>query len=150
MQKKQKRIHRLIYLNNYEEVIQMAKIMIVDDNPDISATLKTIMEIDNHVTETAFNGEDFLNKVEKAKPDIVLLDVMMPGLKTKEILAKLKEKDLGNLKIILVTVVRFSEEERKVLMSEYNIRDYVTKPFDVPDIMNRVRKQLSQSGSNER
>ena len=134
MQKKQKRIHKLIYLNNYEEVIQMAKIMIVDDNPDISETLKTIMEIDNHVTETAFNGEDFLNKVEKTKPDIVLLDVMMPGLKTKEILAKLKEKGLRNLKIILVTVVRFSEEERNVLMSEYNIKDYVTKPFDVPDI----------------
>ena len=100
------------------------------------------MELDNHVTETAFNGEEFLNKVEKTKPDIVLLDVMMPGLKTKEILAKLKEKGLGNLKIILVTVVRFSEEERKVLTSEYNIRDYVTKPFDVPDIMKRVREQL--------
>ena len=120
----------------------MAKIMIVDDNPDISETLKAIMEFEKHETATAFNGEEFLNKVEAEKPDLVLLDVMMPGLKTKEILAKLKERGLGHLKIILVTVIRFSEEERKILMTEYNIKDYVTKPFDLKDIVGRIRKKL--------
>ncbi|CAG1003221.1 MAG: response regulator receiver domain-containing protein [Candidatus Methanoperedens nitroreducens] len=120
----------------------MAKIMIVDDNPDISETLKTIMELEKHEAETASSGEEFLNKVENAKPDLVLLDVMMPGLKTKEILVKLKEKGLKNLKIILVTVVRFSDEERKILMTESNIKDYITKPFDLQDIVSRVRKHL--------
>lgn len=120
----------------------MAKIMIVDDNPDISETLKTIMELEKHEAETASSGEEFLNKVENAKPDLVLLDVMMPGLKTKEILVKLKEKGLKNLKIILVTVVRFSDEERKTLMTESNIKDYITKPFDLQDIVSRVRKHL--------
>ncbi|MCX9012705.1 MAG: response regulator [Candidatus Methanoperedens sp.] len=120
----------------------MAKIMIVDDNRDIAETLKTIMEIEKHETELAFNGEEFLSKVENVKPDLVLLDVMMPGLKTKEILMKLKEKGLGDLKIMLVTVVRFSDEERKVLMEQFKIRDYVTKPFDVPNLINRVRKAL--------
>lgn len=120
----------------------MAKIMIVDDNRDIAETLKTIMEIEKHETEIAYNGEEFLNKVEKTNPDLVLLDVMMPGLKTKEILTKLKEKGLENLKIMLVTVVRFSDEERKVLMEQFRIRDYVTKPFDVPMLIDRVRKAL--------
>ncbi len=122
--------------------MNMARIMIVDDNIDISDTLKTIMELENHETETAFNGEEFLNKVEKFKPDLVLLDVMMPGLKTKEILTKLKEKGLSHLKIILVTVIRFSDEERKSLMSQYNIKDYVAKPFDLPEIVNLIRKHL--------
>ncbi len=122
--------------------MNMARIMIVDDNIDISDTLKTIMELENHETETAFNGEEFLNKVEKFKPDLVLLDVMMPGLKTKEILTKLKEKGLSHLKIILVTVIRFSDEERKTLMSQYNIKDYVAKPFDLPEIVNLIRKHL--------
>ncbi len=120
----------------------MSKIMIVDDNGDIVETLKTIMEMEGHVTETAHNGEDFLKKVGAARPDLVLLDVMMPGLKTKEILAKLKEKRLNDLRIIIISVVRFSEEEQKVLMDEYKIKDYVTKPFDVPDLVNRVRNAL--------
>lgn len=120
----------------------MGKIMIVDDNRDIADTLRTIMEIEKHEIDVAYDGEEFLDRVEKVKPDLVLLDVMMPGLKTKEILAKLKEKRLENIKIILVTVVRFSEEERKLLIDEFKIRDYVTKPFDVPELIDRVRKAL--------
>ncbi|MGB8218579.1 MAG: response regulator [Candidatus Methanoperedens sp.] len=120
----------------------MSKVMIVDDNRDIAETLKTIMEIEKHETETAYNGEEFLDKVENVKPDLVLLDVMMPGLKTKEILTELKEKKLDSLKIMLVTVVRFSDEEQKCLMEIFKIKDYVTKPFDMPDLVNRVRKAL--------
>ncbi|VVB86266.1 Chemotaxis protein CheY [uncultured archaeon] len=120
----------------------MAKIMIVDDNIDIAETLKNIMEIEHYETEVAYNGEEFLKKVENMKPDLVLLDVMMPGLKTKDILTGLKEKGLENLKIILVTVVRFSENERKILMNEYKIKDYITKPFDVPELVSRVRAAL--------
>ncbi len=120
----------------------MSKVMIVDDNRDIAETLKTIMEIEKHETEIAYNGEEFLDKVENIKPDLVLLDVMMPGLKTKEILTRLKEKGLDNLKIMLVTVVRFSDEERKFLVEQFKIRDYITKPFDMPDLVNRVRKAL--------
>jgi DNA-binding response OmpR family regulator len=120
----------------------MAKVMIVDDNRDIAETLKTIMEIEKHETEVAYNGEELLSKVETVKPDLVLLDVMMPGLKTKEILTRLKEKGLDNLKIILITVVRFSDEERKFLVEQFKIRDYITKPFDMPDLVNRVRKAL--------
>ncbi len=120
----------------------MSKVMIVDDNKDIAETLKTIMEIEKHETEIAYNGEEFLSKVKKVKPDLVLLDVMMPGLKTKEILTRLKEKGLDDLRIILVTVVRFSDEERKFLVEQFKIRDYITKPFDMPDLVNRVRKAL--------
>lgn len=116
--------------------------MIVDDNVDIVETLKTIMEMEGHETEIAYNGEEFLKKVGTVKPDLVLLDVMMPGLKTKDILAKLKEKGLNYFKIIIISVVRFSEEEEKVLMKEYKIKDYVTKPFDVPDLVSRIRNAL--------
>jgi DNA-binding response OmpR family regulator len=117
----------------------MAKIMIVDDNRDIAETLMNIMDIEKHETEIAYNGEEFIEKVDKFKPDLVLLDVMMPGLKTKDILAKLKEKKMEHLKIILVTGVRFSEEERKLLINEFKIKDYITKPFEVPEIIKRVR-----------
>ena len=120
----------------------MAKIMIVDDHKDIVETLKMVMEKEGYETEVAYNGEELLAEVEIAKPDLVLLDVMMPGLTTKQILEKLKEKKLDKIKIILVTVVRFSDEEKESLMKEFNIVDYITKPFDVPDLVSRVKKQL--------
>jgi len=70
----------------------MSKIMIVDDNVDIIETLKTIMEMEGHVTEIAYNGEEFLKKVRKIRPDLVFLDVMMPGMKTKDILITLEAR----------------------------------------------------------
>ncbi len=119
-----------------------SKIMIVDDNKDIVDTLKTIMEKEGHITCLAYNGEEFLKKVDEFKPDLVLLDVMMPGLTTEQIIEALNEKGYYNLKIILVTVVRFSEEEKKLLYSELNIKDYIAKPFDVPEIVRKVREHL--------
>ncbi len=120
----------------------MSKIMIVDDNKDIVETMSMIMKGEGYAVATASNGEEFLGKVGSVKPEMVLLDVMMPGLTTKQILQELAKKNVGKLKIILVTVVRFSEEEIKSLKKEYNIVDYVTKPFDVPDLVKRVRKSM--------
>lgn len=116
----------------------MAKVMIVDDHPDIVETLQTIAESAGHITGTASNGEELLAKVEGFKPNLILLDVMMPGLTTKQILEKLREKGLNDLKIILVTVVRFSEEEKKSLFTEFKITDYVTKPFDLFEITDKI------------
>jgi DNA-binding response OmpR family regulator len=122
----------------------MAKIMIVDDNIDIADTLKIIMEKEGNATLLAHNGEDFLNKVDDFKPDLVLLDVMMPGLTTEQIMEKLKDKGWTSLKVILVTVVRFSDEEKKLLYTVLNITDYITKPFDVFELVGKVNKHLGK------
>jgi DNA-binding response OmpR family regulator len=122
----------------------MAKIMIVDDNIDIADTLKIIMEKEGNATLLAHNGEDFLNKVDEFQPDLVLLDVMMPGLTTEQIMERLKDKGWTSLKVILVTVVRFSDEEKKLLYTVLNITDYITKPFDVFELVGKVNKHLGK------
>jgi two-component system response regulator VicR len=119
-----------------------SKIMIVDDNKDIVDTLKTIVEKEGHITCLAYNGEEFLKKVDEFKPDLVLLDVMMPGLTTEQIMEKLGEKGYYDLKVILVTVVRFSEEEKKMLYTVLHITDYIAKPFDVSEIVSKVKEHL--------
>jgi DNA-binding response OmpR family regulator len=116
--------------------------MIVDDHGDIVETLQTIVEKEGHETETASNGEEFLKKIDAFNPDLVLLDVMMPGLTTKQILEKLKEKGRSDQKIILVTVVRFSGEEEKALFKDFKIADYVTKPFDLFEMTDKIRRHL--------
>jgi DNA-binding response OmpR family regulator len=66
---------------------------------------------------------------------------MMPGLTTREILKRLKEKDCKP-KIILLTVVRFSEEEKEKILEMGNVIDYITKPFEFDDLVNIVKKHV--------
>jgi DNA-binding response OmpR family regulator len=118
----------------------MAKIMIVDDEPDLREMLNLLILKEGFKTLTAENGDDFLSKIDEFQPDLVTLDVMMPGLTTKEILDKLKAKKTKP-KIILLTVVRYSDEEKQKLY-QMGIVDYVTKPFELDDLMNRIDKHL--------
>lgn len=127
----------------FEVKKDMTKIMVVDDETDLREMINLIMEKEGYETEMAVNGEDFLNKVEKFEPDLVTLDVMMPGLTTKEILQKLKDFSYKP-KIILLTVVRFSDEEKELILKMGKVVDYVNKPFELDDLVKTVKKHLSE------
>ena len=120
---------------------KMAKILVVDDEQDLREMIDLMMKKEGFETETAYDGSNFLEKIDSFQPDLVTLDVMMPGLTTKEILEKLKEKSC-NPKVILLTVVRYSEEEKKKIMDMGNVVDYVTKPFEFDDLINAVKKHV--------
>ncbi|MCX6668127.1 MAG: response regulator [Euryarchaeota archaeon] len=119
----------------------MTKIMIVDDEEDLREMLDLYLKKEGFETNTAEDGADFLRKIDDFQPDLVTLDVMMPGLKTTDILEKLKEKK-GKPKIILLTVVRYTDSEKQKLYQMGNIVDYVTKPFDLDDLLERIHKQV--------
>ena len=121
----------------------MTKIMIVDDEPDLREMLSLMLHKEGFDTEMAEDGSEFLNKIDTFDPDLVTLDVMMPGLTTGEILKKLKEKK-SKPKIILLTVVRYSEEEKEKVYQMGNVVDYVTKPFDVDELTERIYKHIKQ------
>lgn len=122
-------------------MIKVANIMIVEDNEDMTESLKDIVEKEGHKAKLAYNGKEFLSKIEEVNPDLVLLDVLMPGMKFKEILKKLREKK-PEVKIILVTAILFSEEELNHLKKENNIVDYITKPFSVVNLLNKLNEAL--------
>ena len=119
----------------------MAKILVVDDEQDLREMIDLMMKKEGFETETAYDGANFLEKIDSFRPDLVTLDVMMPGLTTKEILEKFKEKSCDP-KIILLTVVRYSEEEKKKIMDMGNVVDYVTKPFEFDVLINAVKKHV--------
>ncbi len=114
-------------------------VFVVDDEPDIRESVKTVLEQEGYEVLMAENGEQFLKKMEKSSPNLVLLDIMMPGLATKDILEKLKGVSKG-VKIIFLTVVRLSDDEKSKLLKMANIIDYITKPFDLDDLVARVHK----------
>ncbi|MFA5141618.1 MAG: response regulator [Candidatus Woesearchaeota archaeon] len=112
-------------------------IMVVDDEPDIRATVKTVLEKNGFKVITAVNGDDCLDKLKKEKPDLILLDIMMPGTPVKEIVPKIKGK------IAYLTVVRVTEAEKEQLLKNKNIVDFIQKPFDIKDLVKRVTKLTS-------
>lgn len=119
--------------------------MIVDDHQDIIDTIEIIVQKLGHEPIQAHNGSEFIQKITESTPDLVLLDVMMPGMTTKDILDKLQEMNKTSLKIILVTVVRFSFEEEKTLMKNSNVVGYIPKPFSIKQIIDEINKHVENA-----
>ena len=114
----------------------MAKtIMIVDDEPDIRESVKAVLEKNGFKTITAVNGDDCLKKLSKAKPDLILMDIMMPGTPVRDIVPKIK-----GTKIAYLSVVRTGEAEMEALLKEKNIVDFIQKPFDIAELVRKVKK----------
>ena len=114
-------------------------IMVVDDEADIRSTVKTILEREGYRVVTAVNGDDCLVKLKKEKPDLILLDIMMPGMPVKEVIKKIK-----GTKISYLSVVRISEAEREDLLKAPNVVDFIQKPFDIAELVKRVAKLVSK------
>ncbi|OIO66485.1 hypothetical protein COY28_06635 [Candidatus Woesearchaeota archaeon CG_4_10_14_0_2_um_filter_57_5] len=117
----------------------MARIMIVDDNKDIVQTMQDLLRDAGHTTAATYGGKDFLVKVQKFHPDLIVMDVMMPGMDFKDLLEQFLQLQLSAA-IILVTVVRFSSDEGVVLRKRYRVVDYIKKPFQVKDLLASVKK----------
>jgi len=118
---------------------ELTKIIIVDDELDFREMLNLMFQKEGFETEMAEDGADFLEKIDSFNPDLVTLDVMMPGLTTDEILEKLKEKK-SNPNIILLTVVRYSGEEREKMLKTNSIVGYIKKPFELDDLIGSIKK----------
>ena len=110
-------------------------IMVVDDEEDIRSTVRTILEKEGYNVVTAVSGDDCWEKLPEQKVDLILMDIMMPGTPVGKIIPKIK-----NVKIAYLSVVRTSEAEREDLMKSKNMVDFIQKPFDIVDLVKRVKK----------
>jgi CheY-like chemotaxis protein len=112
-------------------------ILIVDDEPDIRATVKTILEKNNYQVITAINGDDCLKKLEKNSPNLILMDIMMPGTPVKEVVKKIKKYNL-----VYLSVVRTSEAEKEDLLNQKNVVGFIQKPFDINNLLREIKRIL--------
>jgi CheY-like chemotaxis protein len=118
------------------------KIMVVDDEENLIELVKAILETEGFDVITAYNGKECLEKLKTAKPDLILLDMMMPGMSGRETCENIrKDSKTKNLKVAFVTVAKFSEVGKDIL-KKLNAVDYITKPFDNKDLVKRVKKAL--------
>jgi two-component system alkaline phosphatase synthesis response regulator PhoP len=116
------------------------KILIVDDEPHMIELVKAILSEEGYDVATASDGKEGLKKLETLKPDLVILDMMMPGMSGREVCEKIRENPkTKGLKVAFLTVARFSEVGKQEL-SKMNVSDYITKPFENTDLVKRVKK----------
>ena len=120
------------------------KILIVDDEKRILSLLKAYLEQQGFAVVTAANGQDALYLARQQKPDLIVLDIMMPEMDGFEFMRQhRKERETP---IILLTAK--VDEDDKVLGLELGADDYVTKPFSPRELTSRIRAVLRRSGQN--
>lgn len=118
------------------------KILIVDDVKTNVLLLQTMMKRAGYGVVTATSGEEAIERIPEEKPDLILLDVMMPGMNGFEVSKKLKQNaETKEIPIIFVTAL--SDPKNIVEGFEHGGNDYVSKPFNMSEIMTRIRHQLA-------
>src|SRR5712691_5330890 len=120
------------------------RILIVDDEPNIVTSLEFLMRGSSYEVQVARNGEEALRRAESFRPDLILLDVMMPQRSGFEVCQKIRDsRALRDVKIIMLTAKgRDAEKDRGL---ELGANAYVTKPFSTKELMNTVRALLPES-----
>lgn len=121
----------------------MYKILICDDQPDIVNALKIYLAPEGYTLLEAFNGMDAVKLAKENDLQLILLDIMMPGM--DGITATSKIREFSNVPIILLTAK--SETEDKVLGLNVGADDYITKPFAPVEVLARVKSQLRRFSS---
>ena len=118
----------------------MTKILIVEDDPDISAVERDYLELSDFEADIAETGTDGLAMVLEGGYDLVLLDLMLPGLDGFSVCRKIREK--SDIPILLVTARR--EDVDKIRGLGYGADDYIEKPFSPSVLVARVKANLAQ------
>ena len=123
-------------------------ILVVDDDPNISRLEQLYLEAENFEVRVADRGDTALEEFRRLPPDLILLDVMLPGTDGYQVLKTVRKA--GNIPVIMVTAR--GETFDKVLCLELGADDYITKPFDGKEMTARVRAVLrrSQGGDEDR
>lgn len=113
----------------------MQTILIVEDNTDIHNLIKEVLEKAKYKVLDSYSGTEALMVLERKQVDLILLDLMLPGLNGEEIIKKIKD-----IPIIVISAKISAEDKVNVLLNGAN--DYITKPFSTEELLARIQVQL--------
>lgn len=122
----------------------MARVLVVDDEPNILISLEFLMQQGGFEVMTAEDGEQALAHVQQGKPDLILLDISLPGISGFDVLEQLRQApDTATLPIIMLTA-HGREVEREKGMA-LGADDYITKPFSTQSLVEKVNALLQEN-----
>ncbi|MBC7219223.1 MAG: response regulator [Hadesarchaea archaeon] len=122
------------------------KILVLDDDPSISKAVKILLESEGFKVKTAQDWQECLAKLKKEKPDLILLDILMPTIVGISALRLIRES-LPQTKVIMLSVL--GSKICRQLSSELGAVDFITKPFDNQDLIQRVKRALGMNAALE-
>lgn len=120
----------------------MTRVLIVEDNHDLAFGLRNNLEIEGYAVEVAADGPTGLAAARQVQPDLIVLDLMIPGIDGYRVLRQLRDDGL-NMPVLILTAK--GEEADKVLGFRLGADDYVTKPFGVLELLARVEALLRRT-----
>ncbi len=115
------------------------KILIIEDEEDLVKGLKINLVDEGYVVDYALNGKVGLEKALREKPDLILLDIMLPGMNGLEVCKELRRK---NMDIPILMLTAKGEEIDKVIGLEMGADDYISKPFSIRELLARIKAHL--------
>ena len=113
------------------------KILVIDDEPNIVQTLQDRLEMNDYEVITAGNGKEGLKKALQEKPDVLLLDVIMPVMDGHEMLEVLRKQPEGNFSSVIMLTAR-SQTQDIARANACGIDDYIVKPFDLSELLEKI------------
>jgi two-component system phosphate regulon response regulator PhoB len=133
--------HIPVTRNRYSDIAVKAKILIVDDEPDAIELIEFNLKNAGFKVASAVDGPEALRKARAFAPDLIVLDLMLPGMDGLEV-CKLLRKDPETASIAIIIVTAKAAEIDRVLGLEMGADDYITKPFSPRELVLRIKKQL--------
>ena len=119
----------------------MAKVMIVDDSPTEVHVLQTMLTKNGHEVVVATSGEEGVEMAKKETPDLILMDVVMPGMNGFQATRQIsKNTETSSIPVIMVTTK--DQETDKVWAMRQGAKDYIVKPANEADLIDRINKVL--------
>jgi DNA-binding response OmpR family regulator len=119
------------------------KIMIVDDEVDLVETVRFPLEMEGFNVMVSYNGEDALNKAREESPDLIILDLMLPKLDGYKVCRLLKfDEKYKHIPILMLTAK--TQDKDKILGTETGANEYITKPFEMDDLLEKVKTYLNK------
>ena len=119
-------------------------VLLVEDEPNLNETISFNLESEGYEVTSTLNGKDALDAIEKKKPDLILLDLMLPDMSGLEICRELRSsKKTKKIPIMMVTAK--GEEVDRIVGFELGADDYIVKPFSIREFMLRVSAMLKRT-----
>ena len=119
------------------------RILIVDDEVDLVETVRFPLEMEGYQVLVSYNGEDALHQARKEKPDLIILDLMLPKLDGYKVCRLLKfDERYKHIPILMLTAK--TQEKDRLLGRETGADEYITKPFDIDTLMEKVKTYLNK------
>ena len=126
--------------------MEKRKVLIVDDDPQIRKILERILLRPDYELRQAGDGQLALQLVHEDPPDLVILDIMMPGMSGIDVCRKIREHDPAKGTHVLMLSAKDSQADRRRAL-EYGADDYVTKPFHIASLARKIQYMLEKDAS---